>query len=138
MSGQHQRIAGYVATCSGVLAGTLAGAMIGRVFGEPFARTLYPNGGPETIFPTLAFIGLCMLAGAMLCCWLTLQSIRHPLAGRTTALLLVFLPLTALALLTARLQDAGSAQTIYLTLAITLGAAAAVSHYIALRFQRHL
>jgi hypothetical protein len=129
MNERHQRIAGYVASCSGVLGGSFAGALVGGV-----ATSGGVFGG---ITPALLVFGACVLVGAMLSCWLTLKSIQHPAANRTTMLLLVFLPMTGLALSTANLQRLGSVQVVYAVVAIALALAALVAHYIALRFQRY-
>lgn len=136
MNQRQERIAGYIATCSGVLAGSLAGAMIGSLAGQALALSQPDATGFMAMLPILLAY-LCVLLGAMLCCWMTLKSIRHPLAGRTTALLMVFVPLTGLGLLSANLGSAGSTLAIYLVAAVALAIAAALSHFIAHRFSRY-
>ena len=136
MNQRQERIAGYVATCSSVLAGSLAGAMIGSLAGQSLALSQPNATGIAAVLPfMLAY--LCVLIGAMLCCWMTLKAIRHPLAARTTALLLVFVPLTGLGLFSANVASLGSTLTTYLFVAVALGLAAALSHFIAYRFSRY-
>lgn len=136
MNQRQERIAGYIATCMGVLAGSLAGAMIGSLFGQAMQHSQPNATGISAVLPIL-FAYACVLLGAMLCCWMTLKSIRHPLAGRTTALLLVFVPLTGLGLYGANIGSLGSTLAVYLFVAVALAVAAVLSHYIAHRFSRY-
>ena len=133
MNRRQERIAGFIATCSGVLAGSLAGGMVGSLL----AVTLFPDSPASGFSPGLIVAYVCVLIGAMLCCWMTLKAIRHPLATRTTALLLVFLPLTALGMASLDFADLGSTLAVYLFVAVALCIASSVAHLTAIRFSRH-
>ncbi len=136
MNQRQERIAGYIATCSGVLAGSFAGAMIGSIVGQLMLQSQPNATGIMAMLPlTLAY--LCILLGAMFCCWMTLKSIRHPLAGRITALLLVFVPITGLGLVTANIGSLGSTLAIYLVSAVALVIASTIAYIIAYRFSRY-
>ncbi len=67
MNRRQERIAGYIATCSGVLAGSLAGGMVGSLL----ALTLFPDSPASGFSPGLIVAYVCVLIGAMLCCWMT-------------------------------------------------------------------